>query len=194
MLLSPLPYCEDPGVLARLVILRPLPFPPGDRLRLVMHRLLAEVMARQLDRSGAHTMDRVALGPVEPALTSEALLGGYGRAGMGRGVGAKGLRLMARIQSTALRRNPRGDFGMPDGKVTLRVTNRLDRPRNVVLEPWTGEYTLQPGSSFDIVAEGDLSRPLEVEVVDDRIVLYAFDSAGAMLRIFQDGSELLKSE
>ena len=47
-------------------------------------------------------------------------------------------------------------------RVKLRVTNHLDVTRTVVLEPWTGEYTLLPGKSFDIIAEGDLNLPLEV--------------------------------
>jgi len=64
----------------------------------------------------------------------------------------------------------------------------------VVLEPRTGEYTLRHGKSFEVIAEGDLLLPLEVELIDDRLVVYAFDSAGALLRIFQDGTELLTSE
>jgi hypothetical protein len=83
---------------------------------------------------------------------------------------------------------------MATGKVTLKLTNRLDVPRLVVLEPWTGEYTLQPGRTFEIVAEGDLECPLEVEVIDERVVIYSLDSAGAMLTIFQDGKEILRSE
>jgi hypothetical protein len=82
----------------------------------------------------------------------------------------------------------------PQRRMTLRLTNRLRVARVVVLEPWTGEYTLQPGTSFDIVAEGDMSYPLEVEVADDRIVVYCFDSEGASLTIFQDGQELVRSE
>jgi hypothetical protein len=64
----------------------------------------------------------------------------------------------------------------------------------VVLEPWTGEYTLHPGKSFDIVAEGDFNYPLEIEVVEHRLVVYATDTAGALLRIFADGEELTRSE
>ena len=79
-------------------------------------------------------------------------------------------------------------------QMTLRITNRLSSPRIVVLEPWTGEYTLQPGAAFDIVAEGDMSYPLDVEVDDSRIVVYCFDSQGASLSIFQDGRELVRSE
>jgi hypothetical protein len=83
---------------------------------------------------------------------------------------------------------------MRNGKVTLKITNRLDAPRVVVLEPWTGEYTLQPGETFEIVAEGDLEYPLELEVIDERLVVYSFDSAGALLTIFQNGKEILRSE
>ena len=67
-------------------------------------------------------------------------------------------------------------------------------PLTAVLEPWAGEYTLQPGKAFEIVATGDLKYPLEIEVVEDRLVVYAFDSAGAMLTIFADGKELTTSE
>lgn len=79
---------------------------------------------------------------------------------------------------------------MPDGKVTLKLTNILAQPRTVVPEPWTGEYTLRSGKSFDVIAEGDLTLPLEVEIKDERIVIYALDSKGALLRIFQDGTEI----
>lgn len=81
-----------------------------------------------------------------------------------------------------------------NAKVTLRLTNSLDAARTVVLEPWTGEYTLQPGRSFDIVAEGNIDYPLNVELSDDRVIVYCFDSAGAQMSIFQDGTELTTSE
>lgn len=83
---------------------------------------------------------------------------------------------------------------MAQGTVTLKLTNSLGSARVVVLEPWTGEYTLDSGKSLEVIADGDMSLPLEIELVDDRIVVYAFDSAGAILRIFQDGKELLRSE
>ena len=83
---------------------------------------------------------------------------------------------------------------MKSSKVTLRITNRLDTSRIVVLEPWAGEYTLAPGKSFDVVAEGDLEYPLELEILGDRVIVYSFDSAGALLSIFQDGKEILRSE
>ena len=81
-----------------------------------------------------------------------------------------------------------------NAKVTLRLTNSLDTARIVVLEPWAGEYTLQPGRCFDIVAEGNISYPLQVELSDDRVIVYCFDSAGAQMSIFQDGAELTTSE
>jgi hypothetical protein len=81
-----------------------------------------------------------------------------------------------------------------NAKVKLRLTNSLDAARTVVLEPWTGEYTLRPGSSFDIVAEGDLAYPLQVELSLDRVIVYCFDSAGAQMSIFEDGKERTVSE
>lgn len=79
-------------------------------------------------------------------------------------------------------------------RVTLRLTNSLEIARTVVLEPWTGEYTLRPGKAFDIVAEGDVAFPLQVELSDDRVIVHCFDSAGAEMSIFQDGQELTTSE
>ena len=81
-----------------------------------------------------------------------------------------------------------------NGRITLRLTNGLDAPRTVVLEPWTGEYTLQPGKAFDIVAEGSLAYPLGVELTEDRVIVTCFDSAGAQMSIFSDGKELTTSE
>jgi hypothetical protein len=80
-----------------------------------------------------------------------------------------------------------------NAKVTLRLTNSLQAARTVVLEPWTGEYKLRPGGTFDIVAEGNLEYPLQVELSEDRIIVYSFDSAGAQMSIFEDGNELKSS-
>lgn len=80
------------------------------------------------------------------------------------------------------------------GRVTLRVRNGRPTPCTVVLEPWTGEYTLYPGKTFDVVAEGDLAHPLEVDLLDGRLIVSCFDSAGASMTIFQDGKELIRSE
>jgi hypothetical protein len=74
------------------------------------------------------------------------------------------------------------------------LTNSLGVARTVVLEPWTGEYTLLPGKAFDIIAEGDVALPLQVELSDERVIVYCFDSAGAQMSIFQDGQELKTSE
>jgi len=79
-------------------------------------------------------------------------------------------------------------------KVTLRLTNSLDVARTVVLEPWTGEYTLRPGETFDIIAQGDVALPLQVELTEDRVIVYCFDSAGAEMSIFRDGVEIRVSE
>jgi hypothetical protein len=73
------------------------------------------------------------------------------------------------------------------GRVTLKVTNRLEEARVLIIEPWATEYMLPAGSSFDVIAEGDLALPLEVEVADDRITVYAFDSAGALLTVLDNG-------
>lgn len=75
-------------------------------------------------------------------------------------------------------------------RFTLRLTNRLAEPRTVVLEPWTGEYRLAAGAQLEVVVEGTPRTPLEVELNGDRITLYAFDIADAMLTAYRDGREL----
>jgi hypothetical protein len=75
-------------------------------------------------------------------------------------------------------------------RFTLRLTSRLDAPRTVVLEPWTGEYRLPPGAQLDVVVEGTPGTPLEVELDGDRVVVYAFDGRDAMLTAYRDGKEL----
>lgn len=76
------------------------------------------------------------------------------------------------------------------GRITLRLRNSLTGPRTLILEPWTTEYTISPGRAYDIIAEGNLSLPLEVELADDAVTIYAFDSSDAMLTVLEDGKEL----
>ncbi|HKO23267.1 MAG TPA: hypothetical protein VJY65_00850 [Chloroflexota bacterium] len=67
--------------------------------------------------------------------------------------------------------------------VRLRIINGLAYPRTLVLEPWTTERVLHPGEAVDLLASGDPAYPLEIEVADDRIVVYCFDSEGAVMTV-----------
>lgn len=73
---------------------------------------------------------------------------------------------------------------------TVRFVNKINQLQTVVLEPWTGEYGLAPGTSPDIVVEGQPVTPLEIEIDTDRIRVSAFESAGALLTAYRNGSEL----
>jgi hypothetical protein len=75
-------------------------------------------------------------------------------------------------------------------RFTLRLTNREDAERTVILEPWTGEYRLPGRGQLDVAVEGSAATPLEIELVGDRIVIYAFDSTDASLVAYRDGQEL----
>jgi hypothetical protein len=72
----------------------------------------------------------------------------------------------------------------------LRLVNRLDQGRTVVLEPWTGEYRLGAGEELDIAVSGTPATPVEVELDGDRIVVTAFDTSDALLTAYRDGVEL----
>lgn len=86
---------------------------------------------------------------------------------------------------------------MPDssqGRVTLVLRNSLATSRIVVLEPWSGQYTLNPEETLQIVAAGDVRLPLEVELFESQIIVHSFDSEGATMRIFSNGVEIERSE
>jgi hypothetical protein len=78
------------------------------------------------------------------------------------------------------------------GRVVIKITNSLNVSRILMLEPWTGEYDLPPGKTLDVVAEGDLRLPLEIEITDERVIIYGFDSSYSLLTAF-DGATELKS-
>lgn len=81
---------------------------------------------------------------------------------------------------------------MPDALInfTLRLTNRLDHDKTVVLEPWTGEYRLGAGRQLDITVKGTPATPLEVELDGDRITLTGFDTTDSLLTAYRNGVEL----
>ncbi len=79
---------------------------------------------------------------------------------------------------------------MLEAAVTLRLTNRCETARKLVIEPWTTEFRLQPGHTYDLVISGDLGLPLEVEFEDDELTVYTFDSANASFKISEGGAEL----
>jgi hypothetical protein len=80
------------------------------------------------------------------------------------------------------------------GRINLKLTNSLGTPRTVVLEPWTTEYVLAPGRTFEIVAEGDLSYSLGIELFEEQVIVHSLDSEGAMLTVFENGKELEPSD
>lgn len=77
-----------------------------------------------------------------------------------------------------------------NAKVTLKLRNTTAAALEVVLEPWTGQYRMPPGVAFDVVAEGDLSLPLEVEILEGRVIVHCFDSEGADMNIFHNGEKV----
>lgn len=72
--------------------------------------------------------------------------------------------------------------------VKVRIRNSLAVRRTLVLEPWTTEIAVEPGETVMLLAEGDTRMPLEVEFYEDRIIVYAFDSEGALLTVLAEDS------
>ena len=71
-------------------------------------------------------------------------------------------------------------------RVKVRLANKLEVSRTLVLEPWAHELPFPPGATYLLVAEGDLAYALEVELSTDCVTVYAFDNAGAMLELYDE--------
>ena len=80
------------------------------------------------------------------------------------------------------------------GTMVLKFTNSLTQARTLILEPWTGEYSIAPGNSVELVAEGPPPQNFEIELLEDTVVVYALGGEGTDVRVFRDGEEVAKSE
>ncbi len=75
----------------------------------------------------------------------------------------------------------------------LRLANLDDEARKVILEPWTGEYTIGSHGDLEVEVTGTPGTPLLIELQGSEITISAFDTPGAELKAFRGGTEL-KSE
>ena len=71
---------------------------------------------------------------------------------------------------------------------TVRIRNQHAVDVPFYLEPWGEEFTLSPSAAIDVVVEGPTEGSLEVELAEDRIVVYAWP--GSTVSLFQEGQEL----
>lgn len=74
-------------------------------------------------------------------------------------------------------------------RVKVRLANRLAASRTLVLEPWAHELPFPPNATYLLVAEGDLASAFEIELSGDRVTVYAFDNAGAMLELYDEAGQ-----
>jgi hypothetical protein len=92
-----------------------------------------------------------------------------------------------RVASQAMRTPRERSRGDARVSVTIKVTNRLRESRALVIEPWLNEFLLAPGKSLDVMVTGDPNWPLEVEIEDDRFVVYGFGSAHSTVSVLDQG-------
>jgi hypothetical protein len=72
---------------------------------------------------------------------------------------------------------------------SLRVKNASSRALTIVLEPWAGQYEVQPGDELDVVETGgELMETVEVHTEDARLIFYA--RTGSIMTAWRDGQEL----
>jgi hypothetical protein len=74
-------------------------------------------------------------------------------------------------------------------EIKIRIQNSQARSRVLVLEPWADEIELPAGETFTLVSEGDPAFPMEFELLEDRVVIYAFDSAGATMSLYNQSGQ-----
>lgn len=74
------------------------------------------------------------------------------------------------------------------GKAVHKISNRGHRALVVVLEPWGGEYDIEPDQALELVVEGNLGAPLEIEVDEKRLTI---TSDGPDLKMTRDGKQVV---
>jgi hypothetical protein len=60
-----------------------------------------------------------------------------------------------------------------------------------MIEPWTTEYTLMPLRSYEIVAEGDVSLPVRIELTREGVTVCSLDSEGAVIFVLDGDREAI---
>ena len=73
------------------------------------------------------------------------------------------------------------------GRAVHKLSNRGSRPAVIVLEPWGGEYDIDPDQALDLVVEGNLDARLEIEIEENRLTII---SDGPDLAISRDGKPI----
>ncbi len=71
-----------------------------------------------------------------------------------------------------------------EGKAVHRISNRGSQPTVVILEPWGGEYDIEPNQVLELVIDGSLEAGLEIEIESNTLTII---SNGPDLRITRDG-------
>ena|SRR5690348_10853232 len=79
--------------------------------------------------------------------------------------------------------------GIEKVRVWIKVANAShDRAVEFILEPWAEQYTMAPGTSFDVVAEGPPGDYVQIEWSETRIVVYGW--TGSVISVYEKGREL----
>ncbi len=76
------------------------------------------------------------------------------------------------------------------GRVTVKLRNGQSKACTLVLEPWTTEHVIAAGGVLALVVEGVASKPFEIELRDDCLVVYAPDTPEGMLTVREGGTEI----
>lgn len=73
--------------------------------------------------------------------------------------------------------------------VQLRFSNDRSKPCTFALEPWGDTYPMNPGETFEVIAEGPAEN-YQLEVIDSDEHIIVAGWSGSVISVFHCGQEL----
>ncbi len=70
----------------------------------------------------------------------------------------------------------------------MTVVNRFSHRLRFIVEPWANEFWLEPGETFEVVAQGPNSGALELAFGPNTIVVFGW--SGSLVAVYADGERL----
>ena len=73
-------------------------------------------------------------------------------------------------------------------KASIQVTNSFKDSKLLILEPWAEEFEMHSSKTFEFIGEGEKEGKFEVELNENTIVVFAWESS--IVKVFCDGQEI----
>jgi hypothetical protein len=70
----------------------------------------------------------------------------------------------------------------------MTVVNRFSYHLRFIVEPWANAFWMEPGETFEVVAQGPPDGALELAFSPDKIEVFGW--AGSLVAVYGDGERL----